>query len=84
MPTITKLAGWAHNSGQMWCSTMPNAPPPQPPMTIEGPNTPPEPPLPIVKAVVKILPIAIANSTAARPRLASPLGGTFIASWRAP
>ena len=34
-------------------------------MTIEGPNTPPEPPLPIVRLVVRILPKAIANRTQA-------------------
>ena len=32
-------------------------------MTIDGPNTPPDPPLPIVRPVVRILPRAIANSS---------------------
>ena len=30
-------------------------------MTIEGPKTPPEPPLPIVRLVVRILPSAMAR-----------------------
>ena len=34
-------------------------------MTIEGPKTPPEPPLPIVKLVVRILPRAMASRTGA-------------------
>ena len=44
---------------------MPSAPPPQPPITIDGPNTPPEPPLPMVRLVVRILPSATASSSPA-------------------
>ncbi len=60
---ITKLAGWGTSVGQSPCKSSPKAPPPQPPMTIEGPNTPPEPPLPMVSPVVRIFPSAIARST---------------------
>ncbi len=65
MPTSANAAGLSCSPGNIRPSTMPSAPPPQPPMTIEGPNTPPEPPLPIVKLVVRIFPNAIASSAAA-------------------
>src|SRR5271170_7675750 len=65
MPTITKLAGCGARLGQIWLSAIPRAPAPQPPMTIDGPKTPPEPPLPIVRLVVTILPSATAMSTPA-------------------
>jgi hypothetical protein len=52
LPTTTKLAGLMSKPGQKWLSTSPNAPPPQPPITIDGPKTSPDPPLPIVKLVV--------------------------------
>ena len=69
MPTMTKLARVAQEPGHQWWKTIPSAPPPQPPMTIEGPKTPPEPPLPMVKLVVAILPSAIViNSTPSPPR----------------
>ncbi len=61
MPTMTKLAGCGTSQGQKLWKTIPSAPPPQPPMTIEGPKTPPEPPLAMVKLVVRILPRAIAS-----------------------
>ena len=61
MPTITKLAGCGTRWGQRLWNTMPSAPPPQPPITIDGPKTPPEPPLPIVRPVVTIFPSAIIN-----------------------
>ena len=44
----------------------PSAPPPQPPITIDGPNTPPEPPLPMVNPVVRIFPSDTSISTPAR------------------
>ena len=57
MPTMTKLAGCGTEPcGKTRWSRMPSAPPPQPPITIDGPNTPPEPPLPMVRPVVRILP----------------------------
>ena len=65
MPMITKVAGWGTSDGHQLCKSSPKAPPPQPPMTIDGPNTPPEPPLPMVRPVVRILPSAIARSTQA-------------------
>ena len=65
MPTTTKLAGCGTSQGERWCKQIPKAPPPQPPMTIDGPKTPPEPPLPMVRPVVKILPKAMANRTSA-------------------
>ena len=34
-------------------------------MTIDGPNTPPDPPLPMVRLVVRIFPSAMANSSPA-------------------
>ena len=61
MPTITKLAGFGTKAGQSPWKASPTAPPPHPPMTIEGPKTPPEPPLPIVRLVVRILPSAMAR-----------------------
>jgi hypothetical protein len=65
MPMITKLAGCGTRPGHAWWNTVPTAPPVQPPMTIAGPNTPPDPPLPIVRLVVRILPRATATSTPA-------------------
>ena len=61
----SKLPGLGTRVGHQLCRNIPKAPPPHPPMTIEGPNTPPEPPLPIVRPVVKIFPKAIASSTQA-------------------
>src|SRR5262245_47073439 len=75
MPTRTNVAGCGTRPGARRCRTMPSAPPPQPPITIDGPKTPPQPPLPMVRPVVRILPTATARSKSARPRLASPAGG---------
>ena len=69
MPTITNVAGWGTSAGQNQCRTIPNAPPPQPPMTMLGPKTPPEPPLPMVRPVVRILPRATARRTRAKNKL---------------
>jgi hypothetical protein len=73
MPTTTNAAGWGTRPGQAvpknQLRTMPRAPPPQPPMTIDGPNTPPEPPLPMVSPVVRILPKATHSSTRAKNTL---------------
>ena len=49
-------------------------------MTIEGPKTPPEPPLPIVRLVVRILPSAMASKT---PMLI-PAGPSEMACWMEP
>ena len=67
MPTITKAAGFGTREGAYRCRMMPSAPPPQPPITIDGPKTPPEPPLPIVRLVVAIFPRAMAIRIAAVP-----------------
>src|SRR4051812_29920801 len=72
MPTMTNVAGCGARAGHRRCSTTPRAPPPQPPITIDGPNTPPDPPPPIVSPVVRILPTATASRTAATDRLPSP------------
>ena len=39
MPTITKLAGCGTSHGKRLWNMIPMAPPPHPPITIEGPNT---------------------------------------------
>ncbi len=74
----------APSQGRIQWSKIPSAPPPQPPMTIDGPKTPPEPPLPIVRPVVRILPNAISDSTSASPRLAWCSAGSVIASCKLP
>src|SRR4051812_13319419 len=55
MPTMAKICGCGTSCGHMLCSSNPTAAPVQPPITIEGPNTPPDPPELIVREVVKIL-----------------------------
>src|SRR6185437_9911255 len=45
-------------------NNVPTEAPRQPPITIDGPNTPPDPPEPIVSAVESILPKATNASTA--------------------
>ena len=84
MPTMTKVAGCGTSAGQSQWRRIPSAPPPQPPMTIDGPKTPPEPPLPMVRPVVRILPRATASSTRAKKRLSSPASGMVMASCRMP
>ena len=46
-------------------------------MTIEGPNTPPEPPLPMVRPVVTILPTATARRINANRRPVLPFHVSF-------
>ena len=61
IPTMTKLAGMRRGPGHQM-EARPPAPRPHPPMTIEGPNTPPEPPLPIVKRGRRDLAQAMASN----------------------
>ena len=72
--------GCGTKAGQSQCRRMPRAPPPQPPITIEGPKTPPEPPLPMVRLVVRILPRATASRSRAREELAPAWAGSVMAS----
>src|SRR5581483_1166731 len=67
MPTTANAAGCGANAGHRWFSPSPTAPPAHPPITIDGPNTPPDPPDPIVSPVVRILPTDTARSTPASP-----------------
>ncbi len=65
IPTTANALGSGANLGQIEWIANPRAPPALAPITIEGPNTPPEPPEPIVRLVVSILPIAMANNSPA-------------------
>src|ERR1041385_7432144 len=64
MPTIVNGPPAGSIPGNHASNTVPTVAPRQPPMTIDGPNTPPEPPEPIVSDVVSILPIATKPRTA--------------------
>jgi hypothetical protein len=54
MPTITNGAGSAGSPGAIGSSSRQRDAPRRPPITMPGPNTPPEPPEPIVSEVARI------------------------------
>ena len=58
MPTTTKAPGSVTTVGMMPWNIFPTAPPMAPPMTTEGPKTPPLPPDPMEKEVVSTFPSA--------------------------
>jgi len=62
MPTTAKACGCRTSSGHHSWKICPMAEPRQPPITIEGPNTPPEPPELIVRLVVRIFSRATVTS----------------------
>ena len=84
MPMMTKAAGWGAMAGQRLWRKMPMAPPPHPPMTMEGPKTPPEPPEPMVRPVVRIFPREMTRRRKAKAVLASRSGSMVRACWRIP
>lgn len=60
-PAIPSMAmAWGDTiiSGMRLLKNIPTAPPKHPPITTEGPKTPPDPPEPMLKEVVRILPNA--------------------------
>ena len=68
MPRMTNTSTRVTTEGIHCWSSRPTAPPRVPPMTMLGPNTPPDPPEPMVSEVVRIFPIPMAPSTTTAPR----------------
>ena len=77
MPTSAYAPGGPVTWGSTWWARVPNAAPSIAPMNREGANTPPEPPMPMVRLVARILPSArmSRNARVYRPATAWPSTG---------